>query len=206
MTLGTHLGTLRRVQPVDDFEISRSLVTVSEYAECVSSRICQPAPTDCPTSASSQSPQPARCISAKDASAFCKWHGGALPTQGQWMLAARGPSVLRFPWGNSHPRCENKQHWRAGLVVAGAAGNGCCDGDCESRAVLGRMAPAPTGLADVLFTPAEMVRGGAVGFLGCASGATCLVVSRAPGAIDSVVSYDTRQGIGAGFRCAWGGE
>lgn len=99
---------------VNAFEISKSLVTVEQYAECVYGKRCSNPATypssynspwgKCNWSMADRSKHPINCITFEQASQYAAYMGARLPTEAEWEYAATGGGKnQKYPWGNTEP-------------------------------------------------------------------------------------------------------
>ncbi|MBK7581173.1 MAG: SUMF1/EgtB/PvdO family nonheme iron enzyme [Myxococcales bacterium] len=218
--VGVRLGVLRSKVKVDAFSISVLPTTVAQYHACVAARACSAPASLAPQcqlgdrgldgatyaaasgTAELASKTALTCATHAQAAQFCRWVGARLPRAHEWLLAARGPKVSRFAWGESPPTCE--RHWRTSFL--GGEAGACCKGACADLTVasLGQhpLASSPFGLDDVLASPAELIIPAPKQVvLGCSPGSeACVVSGLVPGAIDFVHSDPDAV---ASFRCVW---
>lgn len=220
VTVGVKLGKSRHTTEVQSFRIAVTPTTVAQYARCVEGGNCS-APGDSSPKCAERAAgaagftfdvegaadAPVTCVTPKQAKQFCSWVGGSLPTVAQWLLAARGPNVTRFSWGNEPVTCE--RHW----TVSWTNPRSCCRDNCNPilGAITGTKAGTgePGRMQDTLVAPGEFVKPEAdQRVLGCApQHDVCLISGRVPGAIDEVRSFEAESAPGpATFRCSWSAE
>lgn len=223
VTLGVTSGPMRRTESLDAFQITKHPVTVAQFRACVGAGACTAhqedaclariaaQPFDRPTvNAADADALPATCAGVAQARAFCAWAGGKLPTSSQFLLAARGPTVTRFSWGDTAPTCNQRPDAASGL--SSHAGGPCSPGSASRDAFSVGSHPAgasPFGVEDVLLTPGELVdvstealATACVPPLGA-----CVVYGVRPGAIEFFEPLSAVDDAIAdhpyGFRCAW---
>ncbi|MBN1655746.1 MAG: SUMF1/EgtB/PvdO family nonheme iron enzyme [Deltaproteobacteria bacterium] len=79
---------------IDRFEVSNQA-----YRRCVLANACAPSRLSDRDQRLAAPQLPVAHVTWSEAQRYCKWIGGALPTEAQWERAARGVSGRRFPWG-----------------------------------------------------------------------------------------------------------
>ena len=88
---------------VSPFFIDRTEVTVHEYERCVKAGACER--LDSPQPSIEQSRIPRVDLTPLDAQAYCGWRNKRLPTEAEWVVAAKNGHELQwYPWGNQSPR------------------------------------------------------------------------------------------------------
>ncbi len=83
-----------------DVWIDRREVTVAQYRRCVVAGQCLEPPYASGGKRFDEPHLPVVMVNWFDATNYCKWSGGRLPTEAEWERTAKGLKGRRFPWGN----------------------------------------------------------------------------------------------------------
>ncbi len=93
---------------LSDFWIYQAKVTNQEYGLCVKARKCQsPDPVDDFTfNDLTHANDPVVGVTYAQATDYCTFVHGRLPTEAEWEKTARGPDGNLYPWGSNAPVCD----------------------------------------------------------------------------------------------------
>ena len=98
---------------VPSFDILRTEVTVAQYRVCAQAGKCgQPTPNSkqatCNWGLADRDGHPLNCVDWRQATAFCSWAGGRLPTEQEWEAEASNKGSREYPWGGERPECAER--------------------------------------------------------------------------------------------------
>ncbi len=94
---------------VDAYWIHQTKVTFGMYQQCIKVGACTaPSPeVGAPDYNNLEfSSYPVVGVTWQQATDYCSWTQGRLPTEAEWEKAARGTDGRTYPWGNDEPACD----------------------------------------------------------------------------------------------------
>lgn len=113
---------------VGAFEMSKTLVTVEQYEECVIQGACTAPGTEagpdgyCNWGKADRRRHPVNCVDWDQANRYARFKGARLPSESEYEYAAKsGGRARKYPWGDDKPDCGK-------AVMYDGGGYGCGGG------------------------------------------------------------------------------
>ncbi len=97
----TQVAATGQTASTGPFEIDKYEVSWARYRECSATAYC-PAITP---AVGGDDAQAVTLVTRAEARLFCRWVGGRLPTDAEWLRAAIGEKETRYPWGDPDALC-----------------------------------------------------------------------------------------------------
>ena len=107
---------------IKTFDMSKTAVTVEQYAECVFKGGCTEPGIyiSCNWGRPDRRFHPVNCVDWDQAQAYAKFKGARLPTESEWEYAATsGGRNQKYPWGNDEPTCDKAVMYGNGVSGCG---------------------------------------------------------------------------------------
>lgn len=100
---------------VNDFQMTRTPITVEQYALCVRAGKCSEPETGrlyCNWRQAGREKHPVNCVSRKQSQEYADFAGGRFPTEEEYEYAARsGGKEQAYPWGDEPASCGRAVMW-----------------------------------------------------------------------------------------------
>ena len=130
-TMGTDNDMVDAFKPshavtIATFEMSKTLITVDQYAECVGKGACTKPGTygycNWGKTDRDRTKDPVNCVDWDQANQYAKFKGARLPSESEWEYAAKSAGKDQmYPWGDEFANCER-------AVMATISSYGCGSG------------------------------------------------------------------------------
>lgn len=98
---------------------AKTETTLAQYRACVEAGACVTSHPgeQCNWEHKNREDHPVNCVSSDDATAFCSWVGGRLPSDAEWFAEASNAGRRRFAWGGDPKKAEDDALFDCAHVV-----------------------------------------------------------------------------------------
>jgi sulfatase modifying factor 1 len=152
----TTLGTAGERAETPTFWLDGVEVHWARYDRCASVHACAPLPAHPADELGQDLGQAVHSVNRDEARAFCRWAGGHLPRDSEWLRAAIGDVEKRYPWGDPDALCTRATFG----LVEGPCAVGAIGPDTAGARPFGA---TPLGAQDLAGNVAEWIDDDALG-------------------------------------------